>query len=69
MNIIKNSFALLQRTASGRSNFSSSRRSKSNQSKTSSGSGSEFIYKDGRRYHGMFDAPYPLPNDITEMDG
>ncbi|KAI8051581.1 S-adenosyl-L-methionine-dependent methyltransferase [Syncephalis plumigaleata] len=34
----------------------------------SNGSSGEFVYKNGRRYHGVSDAPYPLPNDVTEMD-
>ncbi|KAI9596578.1 S-adenosyl-L-methionine-dependent methyltransferase [Syncephalis fuscata] len=60
----------LRSRAGTKSDSGSSGRKKdhSNGSHGSNGSDGEFVYKNGRRYHGISEAPYPLPNDIVEMD-
>ncbi|KAI9590864.1 S-adenosyl-L-methionine-dependent methyltransferase [Syncephalis fuscata] len=53
-----------------------SQRSSSTNGKNSQGSGSGrqrsksdcFVYEKGRRFHGEKDVPYPLPNDLNEVD-
>ncbi|RKP08629.1 methyltransferase type 11 [Thamnocephalis sphaerospora] len=52
-----------------RSNSSDGAASSGKKSNSKSTTRSEaFSYVDGRRYHNEEDCPYPLPNDLTEID-